>query len=274
MGDILHSINRFHFIIIHIYIYFLYFIIKKFSIYAKKLFLTFPNVNDPNINLQYIKNKLETHHYSKTLEYAIIAKEKHENNIPHYHLLLVFKKKHRIRNPNFFDFLCDKHGNYQTCRNVNKSIQYITKDRDYITIGDIPLNNQNQQYREQLITILKDPDYTPSKIFNLNDNQLELILYQDSTKVDHFCKKFKAHHLYNQIVDNLYVEQFNIERLNDTPSHLIPYINQVRPIFEFLNKYMNQRHYKSPNLLLYSAEANRGKSSILNLLKQNARCYL
>lgn len=103
----------------------------KYRLQAKKLFLTFPQCPLPKyqaeMNLTFV--------YGEQLLWYIIAKEAHEDGSPHLHLALEFKEKFTTTKQDAFDFVGEKHGNYQAMKNQLHCVKYVTKGGNYISKG-------------------------------------------------------------------------------------------------------------------------------------------
>jgi len=103
----------------------------KFRINAKSVFLTYPKCTlskeELSLHLYQLKHK-----YS----YSCICLEQHEDGTPHLHAVLKFVKKVDIRSEKYFD-IEGFHPNIQTTKNINASINYIKKDKDFIEMGDL-----------------------------------------------------------------------------------------------------------------------------------------
>lgn len=242
---------------------------NKFRLAAKKLFLTFPNVTDKTITIKEIQARALK---IFELESLIVARELHKNQIPHYHVLLCFHKKQQIYNPHFFDFLTGKHGNYTTVRHLKKTIVYITKDKEWISWGKNLVLKTKETTRQTIIDTLKQPDQSPSDLFNLNNQQMDNIIYMEGNKIQTFYKLILAHQIQLKIQANPTLIQWDLST-NNIPEEFATFFSRTAPILEFINKHANNRHYKSPNLLIWSHTPNTGKSSLLNILHKTARCY-
>ena len=104
---------------------------KGFRIDGKNFILTFPQcVVKKEVAIQRIENK-----FQQELKGYIVCEEAHADGTPHLHVFLSFHKRRNIRQPDYFDFIADKHGNYQVCRSAKNSIQYVTKAGNYIAKG-------------------------------------------------------------------------------------------------------------------------------------------
>jgi hypothetical protein len=69
-----------------------------------------------------------------TWKYVLVSQEQHQNGVPHFHALVQADKKIDTTNCNIFN-LDGRHGNYQSCGNVSRTIQYIKKDGDWTESG-------------------------------------------------------------------------------------------------------------------------------------------
>lgn len=68
--------------------------------------------------------------------YFIISKEKHIDGKIHFHVLIISKKKVNIQTPNRLDIEFKGetfHGKYQTVNLLAKVVEYICKDKEYIS---------------------------------------------------------------------------------------------------------------------------------------------
>jgi len=97
---------------------------------GKCFFLTFPqsSVTKEDALKRIIENK-----WPQELDWAIVAQEQHASGDLHLHAIVVFKKPLDSKNTNLFDFVCQKHGNYQSCRSLKASVQYVIKYGQYVS---------------------------------------------------------------------------------------------------------------------------------------------
>jgi len=94
---------------------------RPFTLYAKHLFLTFPQCSESKeVALASIISKLDP-------DWAVVAEERHKDDTPHLHCLVVLKKKRNLSNCKLLDSLVGKHGNYQSARDLLKVLSYIAK---------------------------------------------------------------------------------------------------------------------------------------------------
>lgn len=87
---------------------------------TKKFFLTFSNMNSG------LKQKAKDTilNYFDDVLWLMIFEEYKPGNL-HYHILIEFNRKKDIRNSQFFNFIFNKQGKYETCRSLIKSIEYL-----------------------------------------------------------------------------------------------------------------------------------------------------
>lgn len=112
---------------------------KKFQQQSKAFGLTFPQYQCPKKDMwNRIRGKFDT------VEWVMIAEEKHEDGSPHMHLMIAFKKSKRFTTPKWGDFIAESnHGNYDTLpapANVARWCRYLEKGGDWELFGDITPN--------------------------------------------------------------------------------------------------------------------------------------
>lgn len=111
---------------------------NRFRLQGVSLYLTYPQ-SDPITRAEVLDMLqdfgMETH-ASKVLtyEYSCIAVEQHQDGHNHIHAFAKYANKFQIRNSNKFD-IHGKHGNYQTGKNPEKVLTYITKHGDFTSDG-------------------------------------------------------------------------------------------------------------------------------------------
>lgn len=92
----------------------------SFRLNATYLFLTYPQQNaTAEALLDFLKTKI------KTITFARIAEEVHEDGSPHLHAFLQLSKRCDIKAPRYLDFN-GKHGDYQLARDPDKSLEYLS----------------------------------------------------------------------------------------------------------------------------------------------------
>lgn len=110
--------------------------VKKYRLNAKNFFLTFPQCTEEK---KIVLQRLMSSSLKEKVQWCMISQECHQDGEKHLHLGICFNVKLNIRKPDFFDFLCEKHGNYQTMRSVKASLTYLQKeDKEPLIYGEVP----------------------------------------------------------------------------------------------------------------------------------------
>jgi hypothetical protein len=169
---------------------------NKFRLQTKDIFITYSKCP---LGKEKIHNHIKELMASKKQEisYIISNTENHQDHKEiHTHVLLQLVKKTSIKSQRFFD-IEGFHPKIETARDIEKSIDYIKKDGDFIEEGT-PRHKkyvrQNQkEERKQLIydeiDRLKDEYYHDDK----------LTLFQVKTTLDEFIKNLDRDFYYEQI---------------------------------------------------------------------------
>ncbi len=102
--------------------------LNAFRIQCKEFALTFPRTDTlPSVALARIMGKAELATLGVTM--CVVVQEAHTLvlNTVHLHVWLFLDSPLRVMDHAFFDFIADKHGNYQAVRSRFKWLTYITK---------------------------------------------------------------------------------------------------------------------------------------------------
>lgn len=106
---------------------------KAFRMDSKTFFLTFPHTDtSPETALVRLKALFQGY---RTVEKVICSQEPHKDGSPHIHLVFQLNDAVNIRDPHYFDRICGKHGNYQTCRTFLRSVLYVGKLGNFLIEG-------------------------------------------------------------------------------------------------------------------------------------------
>ena len=108
----------------------------RFRLQTKKIFITYKHVD--GLNKELISNFLS--HILVDLSWIIVSYESSDNDhsYEHYHVLISLNKKCDIKNQNYLDLSIGDiklHGQYESVRNLQKAVLYVTKDGDYLASG-------------------------------------------------------------------------------------------------------------------------------------------
>lgn len=88
---------------------------RKYRLQSRKVFLTYPRVEKEEGKEELIE-KVVKKEKVKGLTHMMGVKEKHKDGGLHYHFVLAYEKKQDIRDPNYYDYIAGKHGDYTTVR--------------------------------------------------------------------------------------------------------------------------------------------------------------
>lgn len=92
--------------------------------------------------------------------YCHVAQEQHKDGNTHLHIGLWCREAIRTRDPNYWDFVCNQHGNYQGMKYPKGVLQYISKDdKEPAVIGVPPpglLSTKASGKLEQVAHLIKD----------------------------------------------------------------------------------------------------------------------
>lgn len=120
---------------------------SKFRIAAKHIFFTVPQTETtPTQGIQRIREKWE-----KELSYCLVAQEEHQDGNHHLHGILCFSEKKNFKNSAFLDFVARKHGNYQACRSLIKTIEYTKKKGVFEEWGKKPEKERERKKTSDLV---------------------------------------------------------------------------------------------------------------------------
>lgn len=107
---------------------------RVFRFHSKTLFATWPKCSIPeDVVLSNIKER-----WGDTIEWAVVAQEKHKDGDKHIHAVIKWINRLDIRTFKSFDDICGQHGNYQPCRNIRNSVIYVTKCDKFVWTGRDP----------------------------------------------------------------------------------------------------------------------------------------
>nr|AJE24934.1 replication-associated protein [Tomato leaf curl Bangladesh virus] len=118
---------------------------KRFQIYAKNYFLTYPQCSlTKEEALSQIKN-LAT---PTNKLFIRVSRELHENGEPHLHVLIQFEGKFKCQNNRFFDLVSTTrsahfHPNIQGAKSASDVKAYVEKDGDFIDFGVFQIDGRS-----------------------------------------------------------------------------------------------------------------------------------
>lgn len=228
---------------------------KKFRMEAKNYFLTFPQCAETRETaMSNIKDVL-----GSKLKAAVVAQEHHADGSLHLHCLIFLHEKLRTSNPNYFDFVVLKHGNYAPIKRVSAALKYVQKeDKEAMIFGDVPSG-------ESGLKRLKS-DLAAERI-------------RSGCSLAELATEMPGYFLSNQDRIRKF-QSFCIEaKLNESlvplpgPLPLIGLTEEQRVIVDWLNTNLfKPRTFKQLQLYIYGP-ANSGKTSLILALSRFYRLY-
>nr|AIC83128.1 Rep [Bhendi yellow vein mosaic virus] len=110
---------------------------KRFQIYSKNYFLTYPKCS---LTKEEALSQIQNLHTPTNKKFIKICRELHENGEPHLHVLIQFEGKYRCQNQRFFDLVSPSrsvhfHPNIQGAKSSSDVKSYIDKDGDTLEWG-------------------------------------------------------------------------------------------------------------------------------------------
>nr|QSS76770.1 C1 protein [Tomato curly stunt virus] len=124
---------------------------KRFQIYAKNYFLTYPHCS---LNKEEALHQIQKLSTPTNKKYIKICRELHEDGSPHIHVLIQFEGKYKCQNQRFFDLVSPTrsahfHPNIQGAKSSSDVKSYIDKDGDTIEWGDFQVDGRSARGGQQ-----------------------------------------------------------------------------------------------------------------------------
>lgn len=223
---------------------------------ARNWFLTFPQ-SGRAITKDEVLLRLFSKWEKEKFDFIIIAQETHQDGEPHLHLVISFKERLRTRNRGEFDFLLQKHGNYQTVKNIKATIRYVTKsDPQPLKYGNIPDvrcqkdSGKPKQSKSQVVVELLKSGNTLDQIFE----EHPAYVLQNKKKIEDLASwlAIKAHR------ESLALIKYPLSYEGEDTG--------TRTIVDWLNKNLSSpMPFKEPHLYIHGP-TNYCKTSLVNLL--------
>ncbi len=103
-----------------------------FRIQAKSIAIT---IAQTNTSKETAMTRMKAH-FGDNLEWAVIARESHQDGGKHLHIALKLKTRYNSTNQHCMDFIAQKHGNYKPIRNQYNWLEYLQKeDKELLEYG-------------------------------------------------------------------------------------------------------------------------------------------
>ncbi len=235
---------------------------KKFRIYAKKLFLTYPQCGEAK---EAVLTRISTV-FKDALECTIVAREMHQTDEPHLHVLIAFKERRDFKGLSGMkqlDKLAGKHGNYQAVRNWSACVVYVAKENDFISEGiDIP----------------KFIKATLGKRSTKSDKIAKMIIDDNATSEEIAAAHPGFFLMHKRKIEELEEwtgrKRAKLDMKPWIPLNPLNYEHEAdQEIAEWLNANMTgTRPFKSPQLFIHG-DTNLGKTSLIENLNKHFRVF-
>ncbi|AUT11866.1 replication associated protein [Juncus maritimus associated virus] len=124
---------------------------KRFQIYAKNYFLTYPqcslSIDETLSQLKYLQTPVNK-------KFIRVCQEQHEDGSPHLHALVQFEGKYKRTNPRFFDLISPSrsahfHCNIQGAKSSSDVKNYIEKDGQFADWGEFQIDGRSARGGQQ-----------------------------------------------------------------------------------------------------------------------------
>nr|WBT00793.1 replication associated protein [Pedilanthus leaf curl virus] len=124
---------------------------KRFQIYAKNFFLTYPKCS---VTKEEAITQLQNLQTPVNKKYIKICRELHENGEPHLHVLIQFEGKYKCQNNRFFDLVSPTrsahfHPNIQGAKSSSDVKSYMEKDGDTLDWGEFQIDGRSARGGQQ-----------------------------------------------------------------------------------------------------------------------------
>nr|AHN96169.1 replication associated protein [Papaya leaf crumple virus] len=124
---------------------------KRFQIYAKNFFLTYPKCS---LTKEEALTQLQNLQTPVNKKYIKICRELHENGEPHLHVLIQFEGKYKCQNNRFFDLVSPTrsahfHPNIQGAKSSSDVKSYMEKDGDTLDWGEFQIDGRSARGGQQ-----------------------------------------------------------------------------------------------------------------------------
>lgn len=146
-----------------------------FQLNSARVLLTWPKSDQ--LTFKIIKNHLKE---IGPIKYAVISKEKHQDQTDHFHAAVLFERKIRKQGNVFTicECVCNVQRIGKSNMSLKRSITYVKKDGDYIEIGELPecLKKLDKKEKVDFILTHNNQECLHSGYFNFSElSKLEMI---------------------------------------------------------------------------------------------------
>jgi hypothetical protein len=222
---------------------------------ARNWFLTFPQCHVTKQQALDNINRLIS-----GVKGVIVAQETHADGEPHLHIAIFLNAVLHTRNPNYWDFICLKHGNYQTMKSIKGTLVYLKKqDTNPLIYGEVPTTSSSDSQVAKSTTVAEMIN-SGSNLDQVNDHMPGYFML-NKRKIEEYAswcimKKQRESVLPMKL-----------------PIRYLGQMNETKSIIEWLNmNLLTTRPFKQKQLYL-SSPPNYLKTSLILKLALHLRIY-
>lgn len=231
---------------------------SKFNLQGKRFFLTFPQCPvAPELAQERLKEK-----YGDSLKWYLLAQELHQDGEKHLHIGLEMKETFRTKRSDVFDFIGEKHGNYQTMKNMRKCVEYITKGGVFLACG---IDVDAVKKKQNGATLSVAQAVVNGKSLEELNQEFPGFVMMNKRKIEDYISWIQRQNLKKQK-----------QIWNEFPAGDIMDMDNIsdRQIAIWLNENIRKpRKFKQKNLYIWGPP-NMGKSSLITRLSQYLSIYV
>nr|AIS68775.1 replication initiation protein [Bitter gourd yellow vein virus]UYO78095.1 AC1 [Tomato leaf curl New Delhi virus] len=197
---------------------------KRFQIYAKNYFLTYPKCS---LTKEEALSQLQTLETPTSKKFIRVSRELHENGEPHLHVLIQFEGKFKCQNNRFFDLVSPTrsdhfHPNIQGAKSASDVKTYVEKDGDFVDFGVFQIDGRSARGGCQ------SANDAYAEAINSGSKSAALNILREKAPKDFVLQ-------YHNLVSNLdriftppsevYVSPFSISSFDRVPPELVDWAN-------------------------------------------------
>ena len=248
--------------------------VKSFRINSKTIFLTFPQYEGTMDHIQmmakvkqFVTNKLR-----RCLIEAIVCKEAHKKGEDgeemgvHFHIACKLDRAVNVINPNYFDELTGKHGDYRSCKNWNNALVYCAKTgpSNYVTFPEDldvkAIENAVKGKKDTTFIRFANKIQAGETIKEINEENPGFVM-QHSKKILEYQRL---------------VETFKEKKLPEWPSVVVPLFKKHKhntEIAKWLNENIKRERVHKQRQLYIWGPTNMRKTSMIFELEKYLKVY-
>lgn len=226
----------------------------SFRLRGTQFILTFPQCD--------VKKEVAAERITKAFEKEgltgyVVCEEDHKDGTPHLHVYLKFDYRKSFSKVDCFDFIGQKHGNYQVVRSTLKSIEYVTKGGNYVAKGvDVEaIRKKKAPKNQEIAKMLLDG----KSMAEINEDHCGYVMI-NKRKIEEYETWVKCEKIKKSKIDWI---PPSLDGLTDANLQIAKWIcSNIR----------QNRAFKAPQLYIHGPR-NLGKTSLVEWLEKSLSVY-